>query len=53
MPSFPTPTVEVSQYITDIPEVSNLAPCAYDALSYAVMCVRNPLTFLLVLAYRT
>ncbi|KAK3998371.1 hypothetical protein QBC44DRAFT_3592 [Cladorrhinum sp. PSN332] len=38
--AFPTPTA-VSVYITDIPEVDNLAPCAKTALRYAV----NTLTY--------
>ncbi|KAK4232542.1 hypothetical protein QBC38DRAFT_351974 [Podospora fimiseda] len=38
--AFPTPTA-VSAYITDIPEVDNLAPCAKTALRYAV----NTLTY--------
>ena len=35
--TFPTPTVKVSQYITDIPEMAYLAPCASSQVSYAVM----------------
>lgn len=33
--AFPTPTA-VSAYITDFPEVDILAPCALNALKYAV-----------------
>lgn len=39
IPTFPTPATPVSAYITDVPEVSNLASCAYYALSYAVQYV--------------
>ncbi|CAK7209630.1 hypothetical protein SCUCBS95973_000505 [Sporothrix curviconia] len=35
--TFPTPTIKVSQYITDIPEMSYLAPCASSQVAYAVM----------------
>ncbi|OIW25022.1 hypothetical protein CONLIGDRAFT_684907 [Coniochaeta ligniaria NRRL 30616] len=36
IPSFPTPATPVSVYITDIPEISLLAPCASYAVSAAV-----------------
>ncbi|KAH8888587.1 hypothetical protein GQ53DRAFT_783686 [Thozetella sp. PMI_491] len=36
MPTFPTPATPVTQYPTDIPELSYLAPCAASAISYAV-----------------
>ncbi|KAL1891700.1 hypothetical protein Sste5346_007449 [Sporothrix stenoceras] len=35
--TFPTPTIPVTQYITDIPEMSYLAPCASSQVSYAVL----------------
>lgn len=35
--TFPTPTIPVSQFITDIPEMSYLAPCASSQVAYAVM----------------
>ncbi len=35
--TFPSPTIEVRQYITDIPEIGYLAPCASSAVAYAVM----------------
>ncbi|KAK3692658.1 hypothetical protein B0T22DRAFT_21432 [Podospora appendiculata] len=35
--AFPTPTMPVSVYITDIAEITELAPCASNALSYAVL----------------
>ncbi|KJR85286.1 uncharacterized protein SPSK_08685 [Sporothrix schenckii 1099-18] len=35
--TFATPATPVSQYITDIPEMSYLAPCASSQISYAVM----------------
>jgi hypothetical protein len=37
IPAFPTPATPVSQYITDIPEISYLAPCAMEQVSYYVM----------------
>lgn len=33
---FPQPSIPVTQYITDVPEVAALAPCAFSALGYAV-----------------
>ncbi|KAK3503687.1 hypothetical protein B0T13DRAFT_522577 [Neurospora crassa] len=36
LPEFPQPSVPVTQYITDVPEVAALAPCAFSALGYAV-----------------
>ncbi|KAK1767659.1 hypothetical protein QBC33DRAFT_52559 [Phialemonium atrogriseum] len=38
-PTFPPPSVLVTQYITDFPEISYLAPCAASALSYAILYV--------------
>lgn len=35
--NFPSPTIPVSQYITDIPEMSYLAPCASSQVAYVVM----------------
>jgi len=35
--SFPTPTSPVSVYITDLPAVQDLPPCAASGLSYAVL----------------
>ncbi|CAK7222633.1 hypothetical protein SBRCBS47491_004925 [Sporothrix bragantina] len=35
--TFPTPTTPVSEYITDIPEMTYLAPCASSQVAYAVM----------------
>ncbi|CAK7237660.1 hypothetical protein SEUCBS140593_010059 [Sporothrix eucalyptigena] len=35
--TFPTPTIQVTQYITDIPEMSYLAPCASSEVAGAVM----------------
>jgi len=37
LPVFPKPSILVSQYITDIPEMSDLAKCAASQISYAVM----------------
>ena len=45
LPSFPTPTVKLQQYITDLAAYSALAPCAADALSYAVQYVPSPSHF--------
>ncbi|KAK3333461.1 hypothetical protein B0T19DRAFT_126614 [Cercophora scortea] len=39
--AFPTPTIPVSVYITDIPQMTDLAPCASGALSYAVLSLTN------------
>ncbi|EGO54432.1 hypothetical protein NEUTE1DRAFT_103879 [Neurospora tetrasperma FGSC 2508] len=36
LPEFPQPSVPVTQYITDVPEVAALAPCAFSALGYAI-----------------
>ncbi|KAK3401953.1 hypothetical protein B0T20DRAFT_127111 [Sordaria brevicollis] len=36
LPDFPQPSISVTQYITDVPEVAALAPCARSALGYAV-----------------
>lgn len=36
MPSFPTPSFSVGQYITELAAYSNLAPCAAIGISYAV-----------------
>ncbi|KAK1779660.1 hypothetical protein QBC45DRAFT_477509 [Copromyces sp. CBS 386.78] len=36
LPEFPKPSISVTQYITDVPEVAALAPCAFTALGYAV-----------------
>ncbi|KAK3948076.1 hypothetical protein QBC32DRAFT_352523 [Pseudoneurospora amorphoporcata] len=36
LPEFPKPSISVTQYITDVPEVGALAPCAFTALGYAV-----------------
>ncbi|KAB5566538.1 hypothetical protein GE09DRAFT_738419 [Coniochaeta sp. 2T2.1] len=41
IPSFPTPTIPVSIYITDVPEISYLAKCA----SYAVSAAVQTLTY--------
>lgn len=42
LPTFPPPSVLVTQYITDFPEISYLAPCAASALSYAILYVVLP-----------
>ncbi|KAH7630224.1 hypothetical protein B0T09DRAFT_144592 [Sordaria sp. MPI-SDFR-AT-0083] len=39
LPEFPKPSISVTQYITDVPEVAALAPCAFTALGYAVKAV--------------
>lgn len=35
--AFPTPSISVSQYITDIPEISYMPPCASSGISYIAM----------------
>lgn len=36
IPTFPTPSIKITKYITDLPAYSALAPCAAGGLSYAV-----------------
>lgn len=43
IPTFPTPTVPVSVYITDIPQISYLAPCASQQLSEGVQLLTESL----------